>query len=325
MFFVSVIIPTYNRKASLLRLLDSLTAQTLPVANFEVIVVDDGGSDGSAEVLQLQYPFPVHFLRQENQGVTAARNFGSEFSKGDLLVFTDDDIELGSDALRALVQELLSRPDTIILGSLVIPDRLKAESVFAENEAKRLQARSGAGPVPFTECMTGLLAVKKQDFLKLGMFQDPTGGWPNWDDVDFGYRATEEGFQIYRCASATAAHWDCSVTNFSFAVDRWYRAGKSAPKFFQTHPAIKTSIPMFRDKEPINLRLDGKPLIIRKFTRMLISSPPIMWGMERAAIVLEHQIPDSKLLPLFYRWIISGHIYRGYRAGLKMGGMSSDD
>jgi glycosyltransferase involved in cell wall biosynthesis len=267
----------------------------------------------------------VHFLRQKNKGVTAARNYGSEFSKGDYLIFIDDDIELSRDVLRALVQESLTRPDTIILGSLVLPDRLKAESVFAENEAKRLQARSGAGTVPFTECMTGLLAVKKQDFLKLGMFQDPTGGWPNWDDVDFGYRATRGGFKIFRCVSATAAHWDYSVINFSLATDRWYLAGKSAPGLFQTHPAVKGSIPMFRDKEPINWRQDGKPLIVRKLTRMAISSPPIMWSMERTALALEHLIPDSKMLPLLYRWIISGYIYRGYRAGLKMQGMSSDD
>jgi glycosyltransferase involved in cell wall biosynthesis len=316
-FFVSVIIPTYNRKASLLRLLDSLTDQTLPVANFEVIVVDDGGSDGSAEALQLQYPFAVHFLRQKNQGVTAARNYGSEFSKGDYLIFMDDDIELSSDALRALVQELLARPNTIILGSLILPDRLQAESVFAENEAKRLQARSGAGIVPFTECMTGLLAVKKQDFLKLGMFQDPTGGWPNWDDVDFGYRAHQAGFEFWRTDLAVANHWDYSVLRSDLACRRLYRAAHSAPRLFQTHPPLKDEIHMFHDKEPVDWRLDSTALIGQKLARRIVSSPLSTRVMEKSTPYLETHWPRSPFLKLLYRWITSAYIFHGYRDGLR--------
>lgn len=58
--------------------------------------------------------------------------------------------------------------------------------------------------------MTGLIAIKKSDFFGLGMFQDPTGGWPNWDDVDFGYRAVKVGFYygaVLQLSWSTGTTW----------------------------------------------------------------------------------------------------------------------
>ena len=69
---ISVIIPTYNRKASILRTLESLGQQTLAADCFEVVVVDDGGSDGTDALAQLTYPFRILYVRQTNQGSAAA-------------------------------------------------------------------------------------------------------------------------------------------------------------------------------------------------------------------------------------------------------------
>jgi glycosyltransferase involved in cell wall biosynthesis len=95
---VSVIIPTYNRAPLLPRALDSVLAQTY--ADFEVLVVDDGSSDATAEVLARYSDDRVRVLRHPvNRGVGAARNFGLREARGDFIAFLDSDDEWLPDKL----------------------------------------------------------------------------------------------------------------------------------------------------------------------------------------------------------------------------------
>lgn len=84
----SVIIPAYNSAATLARALDSVLAQTWPA--YDIIVVDDGSTDATADVLA-DYGEKVRYLRQDNAGVSAARNHGAKMAGGDWLAFLDAD------------------------------------------------------------------------------------------------------------------------------------------------------------------------------------------------------------------------------------------
>lgn len=84
----SVIIPAYNAAATLARALDSVLAQTY--AAYEIIVVDDGSTDATAAVAAC-YGEKIHYLRQGNAGVSAARNHGAQAANGDWLAFLDAD------------------------------------------------------------------------------------------------------------------------------------------------------------------------------------------------------------------------------------------
>jgi glycosyltransferase involved in cell wall biosynthesis len=86
---VSAIIPTYNRREQLFRAIESVFMQTLPVA--EVIVVDDGSTDGTAEAVEQRYGARIRFFRQTNAGVSAARNRGIQESRGDWIGLLDSD------------------------------------------------------------------------------------------------------------------------------------------------------------------------------------------------------------------------------------------
>jgi glycosyltransferase involved in cell wall biosynthesis len=88
MLTVSVIIPTYNYARYLPRAIDSVLSQSAPPA--EVIVVDDGSTDGTEAALA-PYRHLVHVIRQPNQGVSAARNRGAARASGDLIAFLDAD------------------------------------------------------------------------------------------------------------------------------------------------------------------------------------------------------------------------------------------
>jgi hypothetical protein len=86
---VSVVIPTYNRKATVRRAIDSVLAQTRRPA--EIIVVDDGSVDGTAEMLAQAYGGSIRLIPQENGGASRARNTGVAAATGDLVAFLDSD------------------------------------------------------------------------------------------------------------------------------------------------------------------------------------------------------------------------------------------
>lgn len=86
---VSVIIPTYNRQTQVLRAIDYVLAQTAPVD--EIIVVDDGSTDGTAEAIRTRHGSRVRVLQQKNQGVSAARNHGIREARGEWIAFLDSD------------------------------------------------------------------------------------------------------------------------------------------------------------------------------------------------------------------------------------------
>lgn len=104
---VSVIIPCYNQAHFLGEAIESVLAQTY--SHREIIIVDDGSPDNTAEVAT-RYPC-VRYIRQQNQGLSAARNTGLRASQGRYLVFLDADDRLLPDALAAGLEHLGEHPE----------------------------------------------------------------------------------------------------------------------------------------------------------------------------------------------------------------------
>jgi glycosyltransferase involved in cell wall biosynthesis len=89
---LSVIICTYNREVFLRRVLDSLACQTLSQDNFEIVIVDDGSSDNTREVVEHFISLlPLKYFYQHNAGLASAKNHGIYASRGKILLFLDDD------------------------------------------------------------------------------------------------------------------------------------------------------------------------------------------------------------------------------------------
>lgn len=112
---ISIIIPTYQHASALARCLDSILAQSR--AADEIIVVDDGSTDDTQEVLQLYQMRwglgtpPITILTQTNQGAPATRNNGFKQSTGSLVLFCDADVEMRPDMLAELEHALEAYPD----------------------------------------------------------------------------------------------------------------------------------------------------------------------------------------------------------------------
>ena len=111
---ISVIIPVYNGEAFLAEAIGSVLAQTQPAT--EVLVVDDGSTDGSIKVAE-GFGERVRLLRQANQGASAARNHGIRAARGELLAFLDADDRFVPEALALQLQRIRKYPEAgIVLG-----------------------------------------------------------------------------------------------------------------------------------------------------------------------------------------------------------------
>ena len=104
---VSVVAPAFERREVLPRALDSVVAQTY--GDWELIVVDDGSTDGTAEMVKQDYP-DVHLVVQENHGVSAARNAGIAQARGEWIAFLDSDDAWLPEKLERQMKALEAHP-----------------------------------------------------------------------------------------------------------------------------------------------------------------------------------------------------------------------
>lgn len=107
---VSVIIPTYNRAEYVTQAIDSVLAQTY--TDYEIIVVDDGSTDKTREVLE-PYMDKITYIYQENTGVSAARNRGIKAAKGDWVAFLDSDDEWLPEKLAVQMRAVENHPQLV--------------------------------------------------------------------------------------------------------------------------------------------------------------------------------------------------------------------
>ena len=116
---VSIIVPTFARRAQLKRCLDGIVGLAVAEASFEVIVVDDGGPE-PLDVLVASYAerLDVRLIRQSRAGPAAARNVGAAVARGRFLAFIDDDCRPEPGWLPAMIREL-KQDDRRLLGGLV--------------------------------------------------------------------------------------------------------------------------------------------------------------------------------------------------------------
>lgn len=115
--FISVVIPTYNRATLLRECLESLGSQQYPRDKYEVLVVDDGSRDGTANVAERANG--VRYVRRPHAGLNAARNTAIEEAKGDLIAFLDDDVLVPRAWLAALAAGAEAHPGAGCLGGRI--------------------------------------------------------------------------------------------------------------------------------------------------------------------------------------------------------------
>jgi len=238
---ISVIIATFNRAALLARALESLMSQSLAGGLFEIVVVDDGSADETAEIARgFSAGPPVRYVRQPNGGVAAARNRGLDLARAPILLFMDDD----DIAERDLLAEHLKTharhpaPSIAVLGHTAIADEARAApfmSFLAESDGYLFSygcIRHGA-LLDYRFFWGGRVSCKRSLLL-----QQPGGFDPRfrfgWEDVELAYRLRIAGLKVLYNEKARSA-----MIRAVSLPEHWRRAellGQAGWCFSRKHP-----------------------------------------------------------------------------------------
>jgi len=211
---LSVIIATRNRKQVLERSLAALAAQEgISPGEVEIIVVDDGSSDGTRTIVERlipNYPWSLSYDRQAPRGPAAARNRGIRESQGPLVLFLNDDTIATPKLLAHHLSCHAKHPEAhwAILGLFtwhpqieITPFMRWAQRVWFKYD----QLLSGRVQPDFTFFFTCNLSLKRDYLLAHGLFDEEFGG-PALEDTELGYRLAQQGMQIHFCPEAIGYH-----------------------------------------------------------------------------------------------------------------------
>jgi len=213
---LSVVIPTYNRRAVLEKCLQALCEQTVPASQFEIIVVDDGSTD-ETEPFVVQFarnaPVAVYYLRQSNRGPAAARNLGIAKARSSLVLFLGDDIIAASELVAEHLQYHANRlGETVaVLGFVTWSPELPMTPFMRWLEqgkgpqfAYEIVARQ-AENVPYKYLNTANVSISKKTLMEVGLF-DEEFRYAAQEDVELGFRLNRHGIRIVYAPSAIAYH-----------------------------------------------------------------------------------------------------------------------
>ena len=232
---VSVVTATHNRKERVAMLLDGLRRQSLAREQFEVIIVDDGSSDGTAELLQeaerrADLPLSVYFHEQP-RGAATARNTGWRTASAPLIAFTDDDCVPTPGWLEALLEQ--ARPDADII--------VQGRTQPIEGERHRLGPFSRtvdiSGPTPHYETCNILYPRALLERLD-GLDESYAAAG---EDSDLGWRAVGAGAE-HRFAEAALVEHAVHVRKPLAAMKDVLRVPDGV-KAYKDHPGLREHLP----------------------------------------------------------------------------------
>ena len=236
---VSIVIPTFNRKPILLKCLHALENQKLNknVNNYEIIVVDDGSTDGTTLWIKNNREKIPHVVlyEQEHGGPALGRNLGVIKSKYEIIIFIDSDLIVLENFIICHVDKLISfwskvNKKCFTYGSVI------NTSNFQNPESEKYKILDTS----FAYFATGNVAIAKDLLLEVGLF-DTSFSLYGWEDLELGERLKKLGTKLIKCPNAVGFHWhppfDCEQIQ-SLVAQEMERA-KMAFVFFKKHSNLR--------------------------------------------------------------------------------------
>lgn len=296
---LSIVIPTRNRRATLVETLDRVLTQRAPPNGFEVIVVDNGSTDDTAGALadlERRSGGRLRALREPLRGPAAARNTGATAAQGEVILFLGDDTEPADDGLltsHAALHEDHPETEYAVLGKVVWDERQPVTPLmrWLDTGPQFAYELLSPGPVDVAGYFyTAHVSLKKAAF-------DATGGF----DTRFPYAAVEDmeiGLRLRRRGVTLDYRPELLVLHsHPTTLDRWLErmrlVGQSAALLHRMHPD------------------DESPTVS-------IPAGPLYAGVRAAAPVfrrLDHPSAPRRLQKLRWRVLHHAAYARGYRAG----------
>ncbi len=236
--FFSVVIPTYNRQPILEKCLRALHHQRFrdgKVEGFEVVLVDDGSTDGTLDWLaQNSQAFPqvVPYL-QDHQGPAAARNLGVKMAKGDTIIFIDSDLVVTENFLQAHA-DALSAGQVQLNGDRLFTYGAVINTCNFDDPTSELYKITDFSAAYFA---TGNVAIAKKWLEQAGLF-DVGFQLYGWEDLELGVRLKKLGLTLIKCPEAVGYHWHppFSLAQIPQLIEKEIERGRMGVLFYQKHP-----------------------------------------------------------------------------------------
>ena len=235
--FVSVVIPTYNRRPILEKCLLALERQHAcpEIDHYEVVVVDDGSTDGTPDWLRAEAQrFPhVRLIEQSHGGPAEGRNRGVDHAHGDVIVFIDSDLVVTDSFLSchasSLVRSWEARGDRRCFTYGAVINTANFEQPTAERHKLR--------DLSWAYFATGNVAIAKEVLQRAGLF-DTGFRLYGWEDLELGERLRRMGVQLIKCPAAVGYHWHPALTldQIPRLIEVEGERARMGLVFFRKHP-----------------------------------------------------------------------------------------
>ena len=243
----SVVIPTYNRAELVGRTVRAFLSQE--GVSFEVIVVDDGSTDSTYQVLSTIGDARVQIIVQSNQGLGAARNAGFARAKGQYILFNDDDIIPEAGFLQAHHRLHQQLPKIAAVSRTYIPDSLGQQAFtrfWRERAESGVRGKPNAAPLGRTGFWFASLSLPRK-LLPANPFAAFKGY--GWEEHELGWRLWQQGVRPRLTLEAKAAHEDLvTLENMLIKVRSM---GRMAWQFLHLHPGWEVA--MFTGANPLSM------------------------------------------------------------------------
>ncbi len=239
---VSIVIPTFNRKAILIKCLQALENQIINklIDFYEIIVVDDGSTDGTTRWIkenQINLPHVVLY-EQEHGGPALGRNLGVTKSRGDIIIFIDSDLVVVDKFLIHHVDKLHNywlkkNKKCFTYGSVI----------NTSNFQNPLSEDSKITDISFAYFATGNVAISKDLLLDVGLF-DKSFSLYGWEDLELGERLKKIGVKLIKCQEAKGFHWHPAFNcdQIPLLINKEIERAKMALVFYQKHKNLRVRL-----------------------------------------------------------------------------------
>jgi len=236
--YVSVIIPTYNRRDSVERTLHALAHQTLAPETYEVIVSIDGSQDGTREMVSaFSAPYRMDCIWQSNQGRAAACNAGIRIAQGDVLVILDDDMEPAPDCLERHSHAHPIGSRFGVMGAVPMYceniDSPVAAYVAAKFNRHLDNLARSDHQLALRDFYSGHFSIRRDVLMEVGLFDEAFRIYGN-EDLELSLRLKKSGVTL-TYAPAVLAHQHYSKDFAALARDTIAK-GRTAVLLASKHP-----------------------------------------------------------------------------------------
>lgn len=226
---ISVVVPAYNAADTVEGCIQALLSQTMPHDCYEIIVVDDGSLDRTAEVVACYAEAGVRLVRQANQGAASARNTGASHAQGDLLLLTDSDCEPVPTWMEEFAG-VFADPEVMgAKGTLLTRQRGLVPRFMQVEYEDRYDRYLGRERIDFID--TGSAAYRRDVFLENGGFDTAVR---YVEDQELSFRLAEKGYKLVFAPQAQVYHrHDRDLLEY---LERKFSTGVWKARVMQRHP-----------------------------------------------------------------------------------------